>query len=276
MASRLSARWRRSVRLKRTARTSAWRASSRRSTAPGSLARAPFGSSFRPPPGRPGASAGLPPKPERMSRVLSMPCRPPRIQLTLRVPNGPTVGKVPVSPLPARRRDASPTLTLPLREGRKSRSRSSNEATVFSNAIFGEGCVVENLGDCLQDKLRRLQHIDVPESQDAIAVRFKPLASRNVVQGLLFVRMMEAVQFHDQRRRGAVEVRDVDAERLLPAEAYLHAFAAQQAPELSLRFRSALAKTTGRVALFAPITAFHDTPPRKSRSAIFDPPSRGG
>ena len=87
--------------------------------------------------------------------------------------------------------------------------------------------------DAFGDVRRAFEDVDVPDADDAAAVRFEPARARGVAVGLFFFQVGCAVELDDEFGFGAKEVGDEAADRGLAAEAKAgELFAAQKRPEL--------------------------------------------
>jgi hypothetical protein len=73
------------------------------------------------------------------------------------------------------------------------------------------------LADGFDVTIRLLQHIVIPEAQDAEAFRLQPSVTASIPLRLCF-RVLRAIRFDNELRSVAHEVHDVDANRLLASE----------------------------------------------------------
>ena len=99
-------------------------------------------------------------------------------------------------------------------------------------------CAEEFL-DLGQDFVGVLQHLIIPEAQDAVAVRIEKGTANFVFGGLVGV--LAAIDLYDQFSLNRAQIDEVGTDRMLAAEFHVaHAFGSQVTPE-DLLSRSLLA-----------------------------------
>jgi hypothetical protein len=74
----------------------------------------------------------------------------------------------------------------------------------------------------LTDCFELLHHFQISKSDDAYALRFKRLRSPDIVPASERGEVTVAIDFNDEHLAGAIEVRDVFAQRLLSREFVRH------------------------------------------------------
>jgi hypothetical protein len=100
--------------------------------------------------------------------------------------------------------------------------------------------LVQNLGDFRPDAFWIAQHLMIPETEDAIALGFDHLRAA----GVPLQPMLTAVDFDDEPRAVAREIRGESAKRDLKSESRLSEALAQKSPHRLLRFRRIGAEPT--------------------------------
>jgi hypothetical protein len=67
--------------------------------------------------------------------------------------------------------------------------------------------------------VRPLEHFEIPKPYDPTPMRFRPFGSRNIAAYLGFIGMRFAIEFNNEARLGAEEIRNVGSNRRLAAKA---------------------------------------------------------
>ena len=94
---------------------------------------------------------------------------------------------------------------------------------------------MQRFEDRLQDTVHTRQHIGIPESQDAKALRSQKSIPMRVVE--LLIHTLTAVEFDDDRSFQTYEVADEGINRMLPSEfEAIQLTPAQMIPETALGF----------------------------------------
>jgi len=91
-----------------------------------------------------------------------------------------------------------------------------------------------------------LEYIEIPKSDDATTVGFKPSGSRGIVLHLSFMGMRLAIELNNEPRLRTEEIGNVRPNVRLPAKPKAgELFAAKQRPELSFALRHIPSKFSG-------------------------------